>query len=69
MSKRGPRGLSRLQRRVIRATPGSNVEVAKLFGVSPAYVSMLRTGRRPIDFSTAEVFSATLVSLAFAGEA
>ncbi len=52
------------QRREIKAEPGTHEAVAKKFGVTPAYVSMLKSGYRPLQFSPVEVMNASLISLA-----
>jgi hypothetical protein len=61
--------LTLLERRQVRAAPGLQLDIAKEFGVSPNYVCMLKSGQRQIPFTPVEVVSATLTSLAFAGEA
>lgn len=61
------RKLTTRQRREVRAEQGTHVEVARKFGISPAYACMLRNGQRRLYFTPVEIMGAMLTSLAFTG--
>jgi DNA-binding transcriptional regulator YdaS (Cro superfamily) len=57
-----------LERRQIKAAAGSQLDIAKEFGVSTTYVCMLKSGRRQVAFTPVEVFGASLITMACGGE-